>query len=324
MKRVGTNPAECRGEERKYPGYHQAAEPGSFGAFVYMLTHIPRDIPVFFALAAGLGLATFGFAELNSTARPSSTSALVYVFLPIWSLVFAGLAFAVGVGIRAAWWRFFPETQLTDRYRWVLPSLLSILLVTAAACGVFHAVQTEKEAQAAVLVDSGKLERVAATHIKGLVRAATPVDLDKQASAPIVWGSNVSEFIVGNSQAQLRDRASSHQVVVSITALNYITGVHAVPITLAQHAPPGLAVIMTGRATGGRALLIVLGPDYEVLLEERLVRFWDLKSHPLEVRTDLTSGDEAIVVGPGCAESFGLRSRKAAQPSPSGTTPSRP
>lgn len=198
-----------------------------------MLTHIPKDIPVFFALAAGLGLATFGFTELNSTARPSSTSALAYVFLPIWSLVFAGLAFAVGVGMRAAWWWFFPETQL-------------------------------------------------------------------------------------------RDRASSHQVVVSITALNYITSVHAVPVTLAQHAQPGLAVIMTGRATGGRALLIVLGPDYEVLLEERLVRFWDLESLPLEVRTDLTSGDEAIVVGPGCAESFGLRSRKAVQPSPSRTTPSHP
>jgi hypothetical protein len=289
-----------------------------------MLTHIPRDIPLFLAVAAGLGLVTYGFTELNTTARPSSTSALAYFFIPLWSLVFASVAFAVGLAVRVAWRRISPEKQVSTRYWWVLPSSLVIVLISTASFGVFRAVHAEKEAQPAVLVDSGRLERVYTANVEGRIREATLVFHDKKPPVPIVWGSNSSELVVGDSQAQIRDHASSRKAVVSTAALDYITQVHAVPIALAQYTQPGLAIVITGRATGRRAVLVVLAPDYEVLLEERLVRFWDLQSIALEVRTDHVNGDEAIVVGPGCEKSLAIRSRKAVQPARSRTTPTGP
>lgn len=277
-----------------------------------MLTRVPRDIPLFLALAAGLGLAVFGFTELHLTARLSSTSGLAYLFIPFWSFVAAGAAFVLGLVVRAAWKRLFPKQQSQTRNWWALPSLLAFILVGASSLGTFSAIEAEKAAQPAVLVDKGKLDRVFAPNAENRIREGKLLYTYDQTPEQIIWGSNASELVLADYQVELRDRASSRKAVVSTAALDYITQVHAVPVALAQYAQPGLAVVIAGRATDRRAVVLVLAPDYEVLLEERLDRFWELRSAAIEVRADQVSKGEAIVVGPGCEKSLVIRSRKAA------------
>jgi hypothetical protein len=72
-----------------------------------------------------------------------------------------------------------------------------------------------------------------------------------------------------------------------------------------------LAIVICGRATGRRAIVLVIAPDYSALLEERIYRFWQLDQKALEIRKDHLTGTENIVIGPGLDKSLVIRPRKA-------------
>ena len=276
-----------------------------------MLARIPKDIPLFCALAGGLGLAAYYFSELFMTARPSSTAGLALVFIPIYACVAAVAALVLGFAVRAAWGFAFVEPQDPKRYRIILPSLLGFILAGASACGAFRASEIERAARPAVLVDTGKLEHTFVANADRAVRKGKQFYSFDAPPQPIVWGVNTSDLVIGADQVQVRDRSSPRWVAVPIAALDYITQIDAVPVALPQYVQPGLAVVIAGRATGGKAMIVVLTPDYEVLFEERLDRFWALQSRTVEVREDQLTKVEAVVVGPGCEKSLVLRARKA-------------
>jgi len=277
-----------------------------------MLTRVPRDIPLFLALAVGLGLAAFGFTELHMDARPSSTAALAYLFIPFWAVALGGAAFLFGLAIRGVWKRIFPEQVGPEHNRWMLPVLLVIIVITAASLGALDAVRVEEAARPATLVDSGRLLRAFVANADSRIREGKLIYEIERIPEPIVWGANSSALIIGYDQVQLVDRANARKVKISTGALDYITQVHAVPIALSNYSQPGLVLVIAGRATGRRAIVMVLGPSYEVLLEERLYRFWELSSATVEVRANRATGEELVVVGPGCEKSLVIRSRRIA------------
>jgi hypothetical protein len=101
------------------------------------------------------------------------------------------------------------------------------------------------------------------------------------------------------------------EVVISTSALDYITKIDAVPLFTKTENEPLLAVVISGRATGRRAVVLVIAPDYDTVLEERLYRFWELDQTALEIRKEQLTGSENIVIGPGCDKSLVIRRRAA-------------
>jgi hypothetical protein len=245
------------------------------------------------------------------TARPSSTSALALLFIPFWAVIAGAAGFVLGLAARGAWKSVPSERQNQKRHSWVLPSLLAFILVGASTLGAFHAGETEKAAEPRVIVDAAKLDRAFAAATGSRIREAKQVYKADPPSDQVGWGPNTTELLYRDSQVQLRDRGSNRNVVVSTAALDYITRVYAVPVALAAYAQPSLAIVITGRATGRRAIVLVLAPDYEVLLEERIYRCWHLDSPAIDVRSDQSNKSEAIVVGPTCETPLVIRSRKA-------------
>ena len=58
------------------------------------------------------------------------------------------------------------------------------------------------------------------------------------------------------------------------------------------------AAVINGRATGGRALLLVLSTDLRVLHMELAERTWHLRENPLFARSSATeTGEYAVVAG---------------------------
>ena len=98
---------------------------------------------------------------------------------------------------------------------------------------------------------------------------------------------------------------------MSTTALDYITRIHATQFYRPGGGDPLLAVVISGRATGRRAVVLVVSSDYKVFLEQRLYRFWELDAIPVKIRSDPSIRAEIVVVGPGCEKSLVLRPRKA-------------
>ncbi len=335
-----------------------------------ILTRVPRDIPIFLALSAGLSVAAHGFVEYLMTERLSSTAGLIFLFilpmyallasviafylglairfiwrrhalvqpenrqpkwwilpglliiagasfaglifliLPIYSLVASVIAFYLSLAIRFVWliWRRHALVQPENRQLkwWILPGLLVLIVAGASLFGALEAVRTENAARPAVLIDAGKLQRIFVSN-----NAAVPVRKGKllfrygKAPEPITWGLNTSEFIISDNQIQIRDQTNSQQVTFSTTALDYINEVHAVPVWFAEYSQPLLAVVVAGRATGRRAIIVVVSPDYDVLLEERIQRFWKINSNTIvDVQKDPSGKGEAIAIGSDCEKSL--------------------
>lgn len=75
-----------------------------------------------------------------------------------------------------------------------------------------------------------------------------------------------------------------------------------------------LVLVVTGRASGRRALLVVLSRTWAVIYEERLERAWRGDSVPLQIRYDAGIGSEVAVVCPSCQRPRAIAIKFATQP----------
>lgn len=278
-----------------------------------MLRRLPRDLPLFGALLLGLSLMAFGYAAMYVDlwiGRPSSTAALGFLFVPIWSVLAAVVGLILGFVARAAWRRARSPTE-PERQTWALLVTLGCVVAVSAGAGLLDVIQNEQEAKPHIRFNSGALVReVRADAAKPLRISNALYDLDNKLSQ-LSWGSNRSELLFEDDRVVLRDTVTGKNVEFRTSALDYINRVDAVPVSIA----PGqalLAVAISGRATGRRAVIAVIDENYNVIFEEQVERFWELRDTPIEVRTGTAAAFEYIVFGPRCDRSLILRPKGAA------------
>lgn len=142
-----------------------------------------------------------------------------------------------------------------------------------------------------------------------VVRGATQVLGRDETPQPVSWGRNDSAILIDGLHVQFNDRRRSPFVDLDATGLDYLNRIHVAPLFVRGKAEPFLVVIIAGRATGRRALVTVLSPEYQIVFQQRVERFWELASPSLEIRRDATDGEEIAVVGPDCAKSLILKAR---------------
>ena len=82
----------------------------------------------------------------------------------------------------------------------------------------------------------------------------------------------------------------------------------AEPPVGAAPPPADLDSLMYGR----RAVVAVIDENYNVIFEEQVERFWELRDTPIEVRAGTAAAFEYIVFGPRCDKSLILRRKDAA------------
>jgi hypothetical protein len=278
-----------------------------------MLRRLPRDLPLFGALLLGLSLMAFGYAAMYVDlwiGRPSSTAALGFLFVPIWSVLAAVVGLVLGFVARAAWRRARSPTD-PERKTWALLVTLGCVVAVSAGAGVLDVIQNEQEARPHVRFNSGVLVREVRADAEKPLRISNALyDLDHKLSQ-LSWGSNRSELLFGDDRVVLRDTVTGKNVEFRTSALDYINRVDAVPVSIAPDQSL-LAVAISGRATGRRAVIAVIDENYNVIFEEQVERFWELRDTPIEVRTGTAAAFEYIVFGPRCDKSLILRTKDAA------------
>jgi hypothetical protein len=275
-----------------------------------MLTRFPGDLPTFGALAGAIGFLAFGFTALYVEmhfGRPSSTIGLGYLFVPIWALIFGIVGLAAGALVRFVWRRAHPEpSDTTKRTRALQLSLITIVLI-ASLYGAGRVLINEALSEPAIIVDTRTVSHSLASNSDASVRGATQLLSRDEIAQSISWGRNDSAILVDGLRVQLHDRRRSPSADLDARGLDYLNQIHAAPIFVRGKDEPFLVVVIAGRATGRRALVTVLSPEYQLVFQQRIYRFWELASSPLEIRRAATDGAEIAVVGPDCAESLILR-----------------
>lgn len=278
-----------------------------------MLRRLPRDLPLFGALLLGLSLLAFGYTAMRVElviGRPSSTAGLAHIFIPIWGVLAATVGLVLGLIARAIWRRAKGPAE-PDKRTWALLITLAGAIVVSAGAGAFDVVRYEQQAKPQIRFDSGLLVREVRPDFERTLRTSTVLyDSDHEPTA-LSWGSNRSELLFDGDSVVLRDAVSGKNVAFDIPALDYITRVDAVPISIA-HGRPMLALTISGRATGRRAVIAVIDGDYKVIFEEQVERFWELRDTPIEVRIRPAATEEYVVIGPRCDKSLILRRKDAA------------
>lgn len=234
--------------------------------------------------------------------RPSSTASLGFLFVPIWGVLAAVAGLVPGFIVRAVWRRAKgPDAESNTS---ALLAILAFAVVAAAGAGAWNAIQYEQGAKPRIRFDGGMVVREFRADSERSVRASTTLyDTDK--SAMLSWGSNRSELLVADDQVVLRDTATGKKAQFVTRALDYITRVDAVPMA-SMHGPSLLAIVISGRATGRRAIIAVIDENYKIVYEEQVERFWELGATPVEVRVD-PGMEEYAVVGPRSYESLILK-----------------
>jgi len=316
-----------------------------------MFSRLPDDLPAFLGATFASGFMAFGFSGLFAEiafGRPSSTSALGFFFVPIWSVVFGlvglavgglmyvtwpivsgeksdpekrrawllatGLATAlaamalgaetlmfvglgglvVGIALFAGWQKAVgPETEPRRARFWLLALYLGVV-VAASAVGVTLALVGEAGAKPEVLIDKGLLQAVPAPSPTTAVRKAVRYDCSN-APQSLEWGRKSTELLVSRKAVTIRDRRSKATTSISIEGLDYVTRVHTTFLDGSPGEDPFLVLVVSGRATGHRAILAVLSPAHEVIHEERIERTWPTDWTPLEVRLDDDSAEVAVL-----------------------------
>jgi hypothetical protein len=189
---------------------------------------------------------------------------------------------------------------------------LGCVIVVSAGAGALNVIQYEQEAKPTIRSDSGLLVREFRTDSQAPVRISTILYDSDHKPEGLSWGSNKSELLFGDDRVLLRDTVNGKKVEFRTPALDYITRVDAVPMSRAPGSPPFLAIAISGRATGRRAIIAVIDENYKVVFEEQVQRFWELRDTPIEVRVRPAATDEYVVVGPRCDKSLILRRKDAA------------
>ena len=278
-----------------------------------MLSRFPGDLPWTLALAGGLSFAAMGFASLWAEAalgRPSSTSGLAYVFIPILSVAAALAALVVGVVLR---W-LLSEGGFPARHGTRVSLLSGVVIVVAiglgAARGVSGVRSSEDQARPRVLMTSPQVERLSVASgtshvaIPGSVLYADVTGPPPRMALP--GGSNTLEL--SGLSASLGPE-SGKRASASLEPLNYVTRVDAVATT-ASGGGAWTVVAVTGRATGRRLMVFVLSPGGQVQHSELLERCWPLDQPPLE-KWSLggAKGGEMVVFPRACEGPLALRMR---------------
>ena len=192
------------------------------------------------------------------------------------------------------------------RTRGLQLSLVAVVLL-ASLYGAATVFINETQSRPAIVIDAGIIGHSVAANSDPVVRGATQVLGRDETAQSISWGRNDSAILIDGLRVQFNDRRRSPFADLDATGLDYLNRIHAAPLFVRGKVEPFLVVVIAGRATGRRALVTVLSSEYQVVFQQRVERFWELASSPLEIRRDATDGAEIAVVGSDCAKSLILK-----------------
>lgn len=271
-----------------------------------MISRFPRDLPWFCAALVGLVVLAW---LLGSTiagsmvdGRPSSTAGLAFVFAPVFAAGAAVVGLLAGALLRGLV-RVARPSRPPRSYRPLAWALLLVVPVLAALLGARtggeEARRYEARAKPRILTTTEGVERqVVEPGVGAGSRAAEPIWGTSREGLPTLVGDETSGWFEGGGR-----RSSS----IDLAALDYVTSADALALYRAGE-PVAYAALINGRATGRRAVLVILSTDLRVLHSELVERWWRAQESALCVvpAGDGTASEDAFL---GCRSTRAIRYR---------------
>ena len=236
-----------------------------------MISRIPGELPRLLGVASALWHLVSGYVSIWADPRPTSTSAIGYVFVPIVSVGVGVLGFLIGLVLR---WvvRGFSINGNNGRHRPVLAaSVLLAVVASAAAFGMWTVHIKEEQAQPRIFKSSKYLERLLSIPDGHPEASASLLWDDSMASADkVVFGGDGVTVDVRNTQLVFQTNKRRSEPI-NLPALDYIRSIYAI---ILQDKPGHeiLIAVVDGRATGRRSAIVVLSDQLTIAYLELVKR----------------------------------------------------
>jgi hypothetical protein len=254
-------------------------EPGTFD----------RAFPVVCGAAAAVWVVTWQVSLMIAETvwgRPSSTSAIGWLFVPVWGSMAALLGSAVGLVLRAI--VSFDPAPEKDSQAWRKARTAVLRGVgIAVALGVIMVLEHEAGTAPGIIQTTPEIERLAVVDRSKLV-PGSPI----WEGGSVSWDPPTEASLLGTS-VRMRIRwpllsfaGGTHESrVIDLSSLDYLTRIDmASPANTAGGV--WTAVALTGRATGRRVLVVAVSDSGQVLHAELFERAASIERQPLAIVAD--------------------------------------
>jgi hypothetical protein len=233
--------------------------------------NIPHILAGFIGLNFGTFLMTALFAEIF-IGRPSSTSVIGFVFIPIYTLILMGLCFGAGFLIRLVLGKFVFVRVLSDKASRVLllTFLWTISISFIAAWG--FAAWEEYQQRPQVIFDTGRVKQVGHLYpqvekIEGKM-VLSIYDEDQDKIQPLVWNGKEVKFARDRNVLKIERINGGELVSADLRKYPYISRVFAIPVRTAGTDDQALGVVVRLRPTSGRAMFLVYDSEGKLIYQE--------------------------------------------------------
>ena len=230
-------------------------------------------VPACFVAAYMLGV-LIGEEKLG---RPSSTAAIGYLFVPVYSIIVGLVGLGVGYLLRL-FLRNRGERNLVSLSSFFLR--LTVVVVALSGIGVWLALDSvvayEKANAAQIIRDSGYFAKAKLNRDNvpsGTKRSLSNWTFEQPNQPPFVW--NTRQFTVGVTDSTLMTigiEGQANSIKHDFRGRTYLTEVEVLPVQWIQKQPEHLVVLARLRATSFRSMLLIYDPNGSLIYEELLER----------------------------------------------------
>ena len=241
-------------------------------------TNIPQILAPFIG-AIFLSYYLTGLIFEMKFGRPSSTSAIGFIFIPVYAVFLLLIGYAVGLIVRFIVSRFTAERTLSKKTIYTIyAAFLAVVLVSSIAGGFSFKIYEDRQ-KPHVIINSAAVSKLPDVQYlesnQTVARFLLSIfEDDKIKNGALSWNDKTIRFRLSNETNSLvvLDDAGAQLLQIDLSAFDYITRVYAVPVTIDASKKKGLAVLVNLRSTSRRSVLLIYNAEKKLLYQELLYR----------------------------------------------------
>lgn len=265
-------------------------------------TSVSKWMPLATAFVAASFVASYMLAGLIGEAklgRLSSTAAIGYLFVPVYSFAVGLVGLGVGFLLRALL-RNRGERDMIKPSSFILRLIMVVVVVAGLAVwsAIDSVITYEKANAAQIIKNPGQFTRtkLSSDEVPSIAkRAINNWTYEQSNQPPFIWNDKKTTVRVTNN-TYMTLSADSHSRVINydFRGRTYLTEIDVLPVQWKQKQPEYLAVLARLRATSHRSMLLVYDSNGGLLYEELLDRCGPKERQYMGIVNDL--GGPALIV----------------------------
>lgn len=242
----------------------------------------PFNVPYIFSSLVSVVFLSYlmtGLILEMKTGRPSSTSAIGFVFIPVYAFIIFLFCFPLGLLMRLIVGKIASERIIAKSTALTINIMFVVAIVISSVAGGISFRSYEDRQTPHVIFNSSKVTKIPSFSFQenkkiDAMFLLTIFDDEKNQLKNLTWNDVPIHFELKKdiNSLKLLDDKGKELASINLRQFDYITRVYATPFSVSDSASKGLAVLVHLRSTSSRSMLLIYNQNAELTYQELLYR----------------------------------------------------